>query len=66
MVVRKHGRDQCFQLHGYPEWWEPLKLQRQRERDELAKQGQANLITSMFDLSLIYDPLDVLSSTKLY
>lgn len=50
----RHGRDQCFQLRGYPEWWEPLKLQRQREREtQDTKKGQANLATSMSQLSLI-------------
>ena len=63
----KHGRDNCFQLHGYPDWWEPLKLQKQREPDEQAKLGQANLATSMSQLSLISqdDPPLVSSSSDM-
>ncbi|XP_058082693.1 uncharacterized protein LOC131230751 [Magnolia sinica] len=47
-----HTRENCFQLHGYPDWWH--ELQARKKRDGTAKgAGKAVMATAEPYLSLI-------------
>ena len=48
----KHTRETCFNLHGYPDWWNEYKAQKNRDAASNEGLGRAALVTTAPQLSL--------------
>lgn len=48
---KKHTRDTCFKLHGYPDWWEDF--QAKKKKDSSGSTGRAALATTAPQLSIL-------------
>ncbi|XP_010263164.1 PREDICTED: uncharacterized protein LOC104601508 [Nelumbo nucifera] len=47
----KHTREDCFKLHGYPDWWHELQARKRQDKAETS--GKAATVTTESQLSFI-------------